>query len=112
MVVRGSLSQFRLSARAFRRERKRPFLDPGASPLSELLSERPLSASPTPLVLLPGCMLLGARNANDLQTGPRPGRRKSLRLRAWLGPRRRLGRCAFLRLGILVLGHLLDDGRL
>src|SRR5271157_6337372 len=52
------------------------------------------------------------RNAKDLQTGPRPGRRKSLRLRAWLGPRRRLGCCAFLRPGILVLGHLLDDGRL
>src|SRR5271157_2832753 len=51
-------------------------------------------------------------NAKDLQTGPRPGRRKSLGLRAWLWPRRGLECCAFLRLAILVLGHLFDDGRL
>src|SRR5271157_5416303 len=78
-VVRGSLSQFRLSARAFRRERKRPFLDPGASPLSESLSERPVSPFPTPLVLLPGCMLLGAPECEGLTKS----RRKASGLQQW-----------------------------
>src|SRR5208337_909990 len=78
-VVRGSLSQFRLSARAFRRERKRPFLDPGTSPLSESLSERPVSPSPTPLVLLPGCMLLGAPECEGLTKS----RRKASGLQQW-----------------------------